>query len=339
MCGEVLDWLRWRLRVSRPMNAFMGFIGVFTAALLYLKMTPDLDTYSFSLLFLNISFPVFGSLWVSPLVNILFAAAGVSLILAGGNALNDYLDSEIDKGAHPNRPIPAGMVSPEKVKSFSSCCFFSALALLTAASPFGAALGILAIVMLYIYEYRWKAQGAAGNLIISILTAMIFSTGVFISLSGWSYDFFIELFRDTGKWRDVDVLYVFRTSVFDFLLINTVIPASPFFSSVAREIVKDVEDMGYDFNRTTFPMVSGIKRSRIISAICIMFAVISSFFPYLPGIEIIKSKVSLGFIIIADVIFIYSIVLFLHTERRQFSRHLKLGMAAALIAYLLGGLV
>ena len=41
-------------------------------------------------------------------VPLIVALLGTMLGVAGGNALNDARDAEIDKRAHPNRPIPRG---------------------------------------------------------------------------------------------------------------------------------------------------------------------------------------------------------------------------------------
>jgi len=38
------------------------------------------------------------------------AIAITAFIFSGGNALNDALDSEIDRKAHPSRPIPSGSI-------------------------------------------------------------------------------------------------------------------------------------------------------------------------------------------------------------------------------------
>ncbi len=46
--------------------------------------------------------------WVSIAISCII----VSIFMAGGNTLNDYIDRDIDVNAHPERPIPQGIISP-----------------------------------------------------------------------------------------------------------------------------------------------------------------------------------------------------------------------------------
>lgn len=46
--------------------------------------------------------------WVSITISCII----VFMFMAGGNALNDYVDRDIDINAHPERPIPQGKITP-----------------------------------------------------------------------------------------------------------------------------------------------------------------------------------------------------------------------------------
>ena len=52
-------------------------------------------------------------------IEILIASISAMMLVGGGNALNDYNDRESDKENHPNRPIPAGLISAEDTLIFS----------------------------------------------------------------------------------------------------------------------------------------------------------------------------------------------------------------------------
>ena len=45
-------------------------------------------------------------------IGIVISCAIVLIFMAGGNAINDYIDRDIDVVAHPDRPIPRGEIKP-----------------------------------------------------------------------------------------------------------------------------------------------------------------------------------------------------------------------------------
>ncbi len=51
------------------------------------------------------------------------------LLYAGGMAMNDVVDAEIDRRERPNRPIPSGRVSRRAAAIFVACSFAAALAI------------------------------------------------------------------------------------------------------------------------------------------------------------------------------------------------------------------
>ena len=73
------------LQLFRTGNAVMGIVGVTVA-----------------------SFMAAGTDMVDQWLNLLISAVVVFMFICGGNSLNDYIDFEIDKTAHPERPIPSG---------------------------------------------------------------------------------------------------------------------------------------------------------------------------------------------------------------------------------------
>jgi geranylgeranylglycerol-phosphate geranylgeranyltransferase len=112
--------------------------------------------------------------------DLLVGAVVVFSFVAAGNSLNDYLDREVDKVAHPERPVPSGRIRPRT-------------ALWIAVIAFGVSIGcslllrnlesiiivIAAIAVIVLYELKTKAMGLVGNLSIAFLTGGLFLLGDF----------------------------------------------------------------------------------------------------------------------------------------------------------------
>ena len=81
----VRDWLD----LFRAGNCVTGFVGVFLGAILTLEDFPKDDNLNITALL----------------------ALSVYSFMASWNALNDYLDLEIDKINRPDRPLPSGRIS------------------------------------------------------------------------------------------------------------------------------------------------------------------------------------------------------------------------------------
>ncbi|MEF8835818.1 MAG: UbiA family prenyltransferase, partial [Candidatus Thermoplasmatota archaeon] len=107
-----------------------------------------------------------------------------------------------------------------------------------------------------------------------------------------------------------------------------------FLATVGREIVKDIQDLKGDMNRNTFPMRVGPKKAEMTASGFIISAVILSPFPYILNL---LSIYYLLVILVADAIFIYSLLLLKSAEKSQ--RFIKFAMIIALIAFLIGGLI
>lgn len=137
-------------RLSRPINALAGCIAVFLSA--------------------YVSGPV--SWWP-----VILAAVTVLFITISTNAWNDYLDIEIDRINKPERPLPAGLISPRGALIFSIVGF--ALSLVTAAfinlPAFLIALG--SNILLYFYSRKLKCTVLFGNAAVAFIIALCFIFG------------------------------------------------------------------------------------------------------------------------------------------------------------------
>ena len=272
-------------RLARPLNCAMAAIGVGIGGLV----------------------AVGAGVWGEFATPLLFAALAAALSTAGGNALNDLADRETDKVNHPDRPLVTGAVTAPEARSFTLAVFVAAAAVGGAASP--ACFGVVLVNagLMYVYESRLKARGAAGNLVIAYLVGSIF------------------LFAGFAVFRK-DTTALLRAGVLALLA---------FLTTVGREITKDIEDMAGDVDRRTLPQRIGAAPAGRVAAAALLAGVALSVLPWIAGILTWPYAIVVLF---ADGMFIYAA--FHSAGRPALSQRVtKYGMVVALIAFLAGGLL
>lgn len=260
-------------------NCVMGVIGVMLAALVGA-----------------------GASMIDYSMEVLIASAIVFTFIAAGNSLNDYMDREIDRRAHPERPIPSGKIAASTALKISAILFFISLLLSLLLDAVSIAIVALAILFMLFYEVKLKKEGFGGNFLIALLTGFLFLLGGAV------------------------VKHIEQT---------VALAAMAFLATLGREIIKDIEDMEADFDRMTLPKRVGKRKAGAIATLFIIIAVILSFEPFAIGIFDIKY---LFIVLIADTIFIYSSFLQFKNPRRG-QKLTKAGMLVALIAFLVGGIL
>lgn len=234
--------------------------------------------------------------------SVAFAAVAVFAFIGGGNSLNDYTDREVDRLAHPERPLPSGRLTPRQVLSISVACFVVSLLSSLFLNLESMIIVALAILLMLSYEAKLKRDALTGNLEIALLTAMLFLLGGAV------------------------VGMMERTYIVALLA---------FLAILGREIVKDIEDMEGDFDRLTLPKRIGKRNAGIFASLSFLAAVALSPIPYFDGTFGIWYLAAVAF---ADAIFIYcSIVHFENPTRGQ--KLAKYGMLLALVAFLIGGVL
>ncbi len=107
--------------------------------------------------------------------------------LLSGSALitNDYFDLEVDRINAPQRPLPAGILTPSEVLTLG---LVTAVLGLAAAAAFGPlAFGVSLIIWLlgFLYNWRLKAAGLWGNLIVATSVGATFVLGGIIVGHPW----------------------------------------------------------------------------------------------------------------------------------------------------------
>jgi geranylgeranylglycerol-phosphate geranylgeranyltransferase len=102
---------------------------------------------------------------------------GVFLISATSLILNDYFDIESDKINAPERPLPGGLVTKRDVVLLS--CVVTALGFIAGAMISYQAFLIILVAWLvgFLYNWRFKKTGLIGNLMVSFTVGMTFLFG------------------------------------------------------------------------------------------------------------------------------------------------------------------
>lgn len=236
------------------------------------------------------------SLWA-----LIFGMFVVFFAVAGGNALNDYYDREVDLINHPDRPIPSGRIKAKNALIFGILLFILALIFAGLINLWTFIIAILAEMAMFLYEAKLKNMGFVGNVTISILVALLF---------------------------------VFGGAIFNNILRISIFALMAFASNLGREIVKDIEDMKGDINRVTLPKKYGKKYAGITASTFFLLAVFLSPLPYFClGFSIYY----LLTVLLSDVIFIYA-ALIQFRDPHKGQKNAKLAMIVGLIAYMIGGL-
>lgn len=171
------------------------------------------------------------------------ATTSVAAFMAAGNLLNDLDDVESDRVNHPDRPLVSGAITVQVARmALLAAAGLSLLGLLlsiwwadqadvdsrwSALTWSVAALGMLA----YERGPRLKARPFIGNVVISLLVGLVLIHGA-ASLG--------------------------QPLMLPILLLGGVAASV----NLAREIVKDCEDLEGDADRRTLPAVIGLERSR-----------------------------------------------------------------------------
>ena len=235
---------------------------------------------------------------IYPSLPVLLAMLAVFFVCAGGMAINDYFDAEIDGVNRPSRPIPSGRMSKKAATIYSAILFLAGIALsyfVNMPALYGAAFAALLLVL---YSWKLKRMLLVGHLSVSLLVAMSFVYGGLINMN---YDSVLML------------------ALLAFLANN------------GREIFKSIEDVLGDQKSgvESLPIKYGTVKAKMAASLFIIAAVITSFVPFFLGTF---GFVYLFFVAAADVVFVASIV----APTKMSPKLCKIAMNIALAAFLAG---
>ncbi len=91
--------------------------------------------------------------------------------------LNDYFDIEVDKINAPQRPIPAGLLTPADAILLTATITLIGLGAAFLISPLAFAISLVFWVVGVLYNWRFKAHGLWGNLMVAASVGITFIMG------------------------------------------------------------------------------------------------------------------------------------------------------------------
>ena len=231
-------------------NSLTGIFGVFLGAVLAIEALPT---------------------GIHAQITIL-QALSVLTFMCSWNALNDYMDIEIDRSNRPERPLPSGKISIHAAKIAIFSMFTLSIVSILSAGAISSqtdsgidvwlpslAIWIFALALLINYEspssigFRLKDRGLPGNIAISLSVAMVI------------------IFGSAGVNQPLNPR-AWSVAVIGFLY------------NLSREIVKDVEDMEGDRGRQTLAMRIGPENARMSAWAILLAALASMLFPFAFGV-------------------------------------------------------
>lgn len=186
----------------------------------------------------------------------------VMAFMGAGNTLNDIADYSTDKLNHPSRVLPSGRVGIEQAKhiawtfaGISGLCMVGSIFFHYrgggSADISGLIIWLCAVILMLTYDSgpATKKQGLIGNIAISVLVGLTIIFGA----------------AAVGDAFNPLVLLVGLTAT----LVN-----------LAREIVKDCEDIEGDKDRSTLPMRIGIENARMAAYLIALAGMVVAALPY-----------------------------------------------------------
>ncbi|ASJ00529.1 geranylgeranylglycerol-phosphate geranylgeranyltransferase [Thermococcus gorgonarius] len=231
----------------------------------------------------------------------------VTLGCAGGNTINDYFDYEIDKINRPERPLPRGAMKRSTALWYSFLLFAVGLALSVFINLYAFLLALVAYAAMVLYAWKLKPMPLIGNLTVAALTGAT------------------PLYGAVG----VGKIGLAGTLALCAFLVN-----------VAREIVKDIEDVEGDLEKgaRTLPILIGKRKAAYIASFFGVLTVIASFLP-------VKAGVGVGYyaMLPVDAIILYASYIILRDQSKETAHKsqllLKVSIFLAVAAFLIAAIV
>lgn len=160
-----------------------------------------------------------------PLQTVLLGALAMAALSGGGNAENDVIDIEVDRRNRPRRPVASGAVSPAQALTLAYALYAFAIGMAAWVSPAHGALAAGMALLLIVYNRSLKGRPLWGNLAVALLCglALVFC-----------------------EWPSLPQL-------------TSVAAGFAFLSTLAREVLKDLEDRPGDaaLGLRTLPLAYG----------------------------------------------------------------------------------
>ncbi len=188
----------------------------------------------------------FAGAHVSAPVRTISAAVAIG---AGANAINDVHDIEIDRINRPSRPLPSGVITVESARWLWVALSIAGIMLAARVSAIHLLIAALSVGLLWAYSAQLKGLPAVGNLAVAVVVGLALPFGGLAVLEAHS-----------GR-----LSVVLAGGAFAFL------------TTLAREIVKDIEDLPGDAAQRarTLPIVAGTGVAAVIAVIILLLTAMS----------------------------------------------------------------
>ena len=244
------------------------------------------------------------------LINFVILVLSTVFITAGGYVINDYFDIKTDL-------INRGeVIVGTKVPRRLAMMWHSIFNIAGVAGGFYISwksgyfwMGILFIIvsgLLYFYSASYKRQFLIGNLIVALLTAMV---PLLVILYEWPalYQYY-SVNADSVPSLSFLFYWVSGFALFAFL------------TTLAREIIKDIEDFEGDlaYGRNTMPVVMGTIASKIVAVILIIITIASL---YSVWFFFINDKITLIYVSAAIVLPLLYVIFQLSISKTRLQIH------------------
>jgi len=225
------------------------------------------------------------------------------LVCGGGMVINDYFDLAIDKKQHPKKALASGRITPGTAMLYAAALFL------------------------------------AGNLLAFFFLPTITSTiAVAFTILLIAYSRFLGKAKYLGNWvvaSGTAFTLIFGASLFGNYAIVAWLALAALFANLAREVIKDIEDLKTDKGfKKSLPMLLGKKKTIWFAFAYYLIAILAVYVPvFLYGFN---RPAFTALVTIANIVFVAS---FRNARKGKFAKAQKLskiGMLIALIGFLVG---
>ncbi len=243
---------------------------------------------------------------VSQWLQIFVASLTGGFVAAAANSINDYFDVEIDKTNKPSRPIPRGDATKNEAWIEWLVLSIVAIVLNFFLGPYALGIVVFAVVVLYWYSALFKRTIIIGNVVVALMTGMAFIYGAVV----------------VGNVERAIV-----PAMFAFLV------------NVAREVIKDIEDIEGDRKEhaITLPVKYGTKPALWLASISIVLLIATTIAAYLFKVYTVFYLYPVLFVdILLLIVMIWMWKDQTPSTMNRLSNGLKLCMIVGLVAIFLG---
>jgi 4-hydroxybenzoate polyprenyltransferase len=214
-------------------------------------------------------------------------------LTAVANTTNDIADLEIDRAAHPRRPLVSGAITPAAATRFAIACSLLAIGVTALVDWWLAALTVMVVAVMWIYSAHLKRYGLPGNVAVAVLGSLPFLYGAAAA----------------------------HEPVKGALLVGLATPLH-----FAREVAKDLEDATADAAvRRTLPVAHGLPTARSAVALAVIL--------YALGVLLVAIAHPLFALLLVPTIFLAAMAARrLYRDRQGTAGLLKAAMVIAIVA-------